>query len=353
LFVSKQNSDIRITAEPAEMTGGLFGEVLLWVFEILPYLHERHIFPDWRIRAAYYGRASDGLVIPGVLDLAYEVVPGPKKEISLVQLHGHRRRLLGNDWQGLSALWHAYFRIPDRIINRAKTFGSFSDVVGIHYRGNDKQTAFYDSNPVSHDDYLAIIRQFCQERPEFKRIFVATDDLNFFRFLKSNISLEVINCGDGGVGFHLEQTSPELVDVKTDRAMLDCVLLSRCGAVLLNSSALSSFAKIINPQLEIYRVAASKFFANTPYFPVAYIPIYSSSSSEIATLIDRLMVGDWTKTAHSEAFTAPFVSRPYWSPTLRLVYSHVRRLPGFNWVSKLPDFLAAHRRRRRLRVQQR
>ena len=164
---------------------------------------------------------------------------------------------------------------------------------------------------------------------------------NFRPFLRRNIALEVINLGD--VGFHKDRTSPALTDAKTDRAMLDCVTLSRCSAVLLTSSALPSFAKVLNPELDIYRVAASKLFErNIPYFPVAYVPIYNSSSPEIATLLDRLMVGDWTKSNESSHFTKSFVSRPFLSPTLRAIYSvyfHVRRLPGFNWLTQLPKLM--------------
>jgi hypothetical protein len=337
------------------MYDGLFGQVLLWVFQILPVLYEHRVFPDWRIQAAYYGRASDGLVIPGVLDLAYKVEPGFRREVNLIRLLGHRH-ILGNDWQGLSDIWHAYFRVPDRIIKRAMEFGCMSDTLGVHYRGNDKQTANWDTNPVSHDDYLAIIQQFCQERPQFRRIFLATDDLNFYQFLKNNTSLEIINLG--GVGFHKDRVSPELVDAKTDRAMLDCLILSRCSAVLLTSSALPSFAKIFKPELEIYRVAASKIFEkNAPYFPVAYVPIYNSSSAEIAALVNRLMVGDWTQTTEARQFTEPFISRPFLSPILRLIYSiyfHVRRLPGFSWIAQLPKLMEeAYRRRQSARFQQR
>ncbi len=347
LSSSGKSSRLLIEAKPDEMYDGLFGQVLLWVFQILPVLYERRVFPDWRIQAAYYGRASDGLVIPGVLDLAYDLEPGFRKEVNLIRLRGHRHTL-GNDWQALSTIWHAYFRVPDRIITRALDFGSLSNTLGVHYRGNDKQTAFWDTNPVSHDDYLSIIRQFCRERPEFRRIFLATDDANFYQFLKRKIALEVINLGD--VGFHKDRTSPELADAKTDRAMLDCVTLSRCGAVLLTSSALPSFAKILNPQLEIYRVAASKLYEkNRPYFPVAYVPIYKPSSPEIVALLDRLMVGDWTKSSESSRFTESFVSRPFLSPVLRAVYAiyfHVRRLPGFDWLVQLPKLMEEAYRRK-------
>lgn len=347
LSFPRKMSGLLVDAKPDEMYDGLFGQVLLWVFQVLPVLYERQVFPDWRIQAAYYGRASDGLVIPGVLDLAYDVEPGRRKAVNLIRLRGYRH-ILGNDWRALSTIWHAYFRVPDRIINRARDLGLLSDTLGVHYRGNDKQTALWDTNPVSHDDYLSIIKQFCHERPELHRIFLATDDPTFYQFLKRNIALQVNNLGD--VSFHKDRTSPELADAKTDRAMLDCVTLSRCGAVLLTSSALPSFAKILNPSLEIYRVAASKFFEkNVPYFPVAYVPTYNSSSPEIATILDRLMVGDWTKSRESSRFTESFVSRPFLSPALRAVYSiyfHLRRLPGFHWLVQLPKLMEEVYRRK-------
>jgi hypothetical protein len=348
LTLTKKSSDVRIESTAEENSEGLFGHVFLCVIEILPYLRERGIFPDWRIRAKHYG-ASDGLVIPGALDLAYEIEPGPKKEINLARLRSHHRHLLGGNWQGVSALWHEYFRIPGRITDRAATLGSLSNVIGIHYRGHDKQN-FWDTNPVSHDDYLAIIRQLCRERPEFQRIFLATDDFEFYKFLTRNISLEVINLG--AVGFHKDKASPELTEAKTDRAMLDCFLLSQCGVVLLTSSALASFAKIINPDLEIYRVAASKLFSTAPYFPAAYIPIYNSTSADVATLVDRLLIDDWSKHADAGLSAANFVSRPHGSPILRLIYGHVRRLaPNCSCIDRLPTLLAEYRRRWRRRLQ--
>ena len=74
VFFLKQNRcDIRIVSQPWENPEGLFGQIFLWVFEILPYLYEHPIFPDWRIPTAHYG-----LVNPTALDSAYEVRRSPK-----------------------------------------------------------------------------------------------------------------------------------------------------------------------------------------------------------------------------------------------------------------------------------
>jgi hypothetical protein len=338
-----RNKSLRIVTEKEDLREGLFGQVFVHTFEILPYLYGRGIFPGWKIRAKHYGRTSDGTVIPGVLDLAYDVAPGPKKQVNLVSFREHHRHAIGNDWRALQAIWNSYFRIPNRIVERADALGSLADVLGIHFRGNDKQTAAWDTNPVSHEEYLSIIKDFISTRPEFNRVFLATDDFSFYDFLKNKIAVEVINLGH--VGFHKAEQISEVVDDKMDRAVLDCLLLSRCGAVLQTSSALSSFAKILNPALEIYRVGASKAFANVPYFPVAFIPIYASPSPQISAIIERLTAGDWSKAPDAVLFKARFVSRPYWPPVVRLLYSMLRKIPGLGWIGRMPDLVAAVARR--------
>ncbi len=317
---------------------GLFGQVLPYVFEILPYLHARNIFPDWEIPSTLYGYPPHGLIIPGVVDLAYQATPGPKVEVNLLQLRIRHSQVLGNDWRRLSTIWNDYFCIPHRITESAATLGSLSDAVGVHYRGNDKLTASWDTNLVTHNDYLLIIRDFLATRPEFRRIFLATDDFRFYHFLKLNLSLDIINLGE--VGFHKVEAGLEELAAKADRAMLDCVLLSRCGAVLLTSSALPSFTKILNPELEIYRVSASKLFAAIPYFPVAYIPCYNSSSPQISALVDRLMKNDWTREGDAQFYNVPFAAGPrYLLPSaLRRVYNYVRGVEqwrGFGWIGRL------------------
>jgi hypothetical protein len=334
-------SDIVVRTNAEEMVDGLFGQVFLWVFECLPYLHEQGIFPAWNIQTTRYGKA-----IPGVLDLAYTSPRNPEKAIDLVRLRDLRRRILGNDFLHLSALWHSYFVVPARVVHVADQVGSLSDCLGLHYRGNDKQSAFWDTNPVGYADYVEIAKDFMRARPAFNRVFVATDDSEFIEYLRARISLPVVSMGAGE--FHKTEATERGKLLRADCAMLDCVLLARCGAVLSTSSALPSFAKILNPALEIYRVAASKFFTNTPYFPVAYIPIYRPSAREVVEIVDRLLLGDWTLRPEAAQFSAPFASREYWPYFLRWTYTAIRGLPGMRWISWLPNILARIVRKRPL-----
>jgi hypothetical protein len=323
-----------VVTSPEELAEGLFGQVFLHVFVVLPYLRNRGIYPDWDIRATHYGDPPDHRVIPGVLDLAYGVAPGAKKALRLAQIQRHHRQVLGNNWRQLSDIWHDYFRIPGRIIESADAIGSLANTLGVHYRGHDKMNS--DSNPVHYTELLDIIRDFLEQRPELQRVFLATDDYRCYDCLQRNLPLQIINLGE--VGFHKATTQIEGLSAKGDRAMLDCLLLSRCRAVLKTSSALSGFAKILNPELEIYRISASKRFDDDPYFPDAYIPRYLSSSPEISAVVDRLMVDDWTQGSDAGRYTTSFTSRKHprslWRSFRRMV-KYCLRVAGVNGLHRL------------------
>ena len=122
----------------------------------------------------------------------------------------------------------------------------------------------------------------------------------------------------GPVEFHLSEEHSTTRAEKSDRAMLDCVLLSRCRCVLETSSGLPSFAKLFTPELEIYRTAASRLFSNMPYFPVAFIPQLPVSSPKARAILDRTMAGDWTGVPESQHLRIPFRAQPRWPRNHRL-----------------------------------
>ncbi len=298
--------DIRITSRRRDLREGLFGQVLLFVFEVLPALHRAGIFPDWDIRSANYG--ENYRVFPGVFDLAYEVKPCRRRNVSLKRIRDEYCEVLGHDWPWDSQLWSAYFQIPQRVVSIADDLGPLDDVLGVHYRGNDKNQNAWDSNPVTQTELLKIVADCLEANPRFTRIFLATDEYSCVGYLQQNVAVEVINLGR--VDFHKAHTPSSELSQKADRAVLDCLALSRCGKVLQSSSALSSFSKILNPGLDIARFVASKQFADIPYFPCAYIPRYQASSDEVAELVTRLMKDDWMDGQGAKPYISPFTSLP-------------------------------------------
>ena len=309
-----------ITAAPGELKEGLFGGIFIYLLEILPYLKRRGVRPRWSIASLLYGDDPDCVTIPGVLDLAYAPPAGPAREVRLMEVKRRHNVALGSDWPVLHDLWSSFFRVPARIAAIADAQGDLQATLGVHYRGGDKNTASWDSNPVSHDDFLAIVADFLKRPHRFARLFVATDDAAFVARMASATGLPVLNLGQVRQHTNLQGQSGRAAEA--DRALLDCLVLSRCGAVLSTSSALSAFAKVLNPGLEIYRSAASKLFADIPYFPVAYIEMYRTEDPQVQAILDRTMADDWTRAPAGVRFLRPFAfraRRPWRSRAWRLL----------------------------------
>ncbi len=108
----------RVRTSPSALTEGFFGQIVCWVFEILPKFHEKQIFPQWQITSRNYGIPPDYTVIPGAFDLNYETQRAEIKDVNLMDLRKHYAVILGNQWQDLRKLWTEYFRIPLRTLKR-------------------------------------------------------------------------------------------------------------------------------------------------------------------------------------------------------------------------------------------
>lgn len=316
-----------IFCEADELDQGLFGQVFYYLMQLLPYLHEKDIYPQWAIRTKHYADGPDFLTVPGVLDLAYTPPAGPYRMLTVNEMRRRHAHVIGNDWHALKRLWDQYFRIPDRVLTASRNVLPVGKVLGVHYRGTDKQLNNWDSNPISKRDYLTLLRELLDGRPEFTSIFAATDEFAFVQELERATSLPVLSLG--AVEFHMAPEHTTTRAEKADRAMLDCVLLSLCSCVLETSSALPSFAKLLNPDLEIYRTAASKLFGklytDMPYFPVAQIPVFPAQRPETKAILEATMKDDWAGKPETEKYTQPFTATPRWKRNHR-VFAKAERL---------------------------
>ncbi len=311
---------LRISTGPEELREGLFGQIILYIMEILPELHDKQIYPCWEIRSLKYGSAPDYLVLPGVVDINYEPVEKEYRTIDLEDVRKKFIQVLGDDWEYMNMLWNTYFRIPERVIERADRFGDLSGALGLHFRGTDKNQVFGQTNPVSHDDFLTLVDDFLKSHPEIDTIFLATDEFTFVQRVEEACpGKKVMNTGEVTLFWDLSNESEN--PKKGDHAMLDCLLLSRCRYVIKCQSALSGFSKVINPGLEAYRISANKMSMDIPYFPDAYFPRLQSSDPECQKILSRLFKDDWldNRKAH-EKFGKPFrtMNRPgkgilYWT----------------------------------------
>ena len=291
--------NILITSSPRDLKEGLFGQVLLFIFEILPYLEEENLMPEWAIRSKLYGNPNQGfLVVPGLLDLSYEPIISKEgnRSLELLDLREYATTTLGNDWSYLNKLFLKYFRIPQRIVERANMYPPLDQALGLHYRGTDKNKSSSETNYVSTADLLTLTADFLKSNPDIRVIFVASDERHFVaKISAAHPDLEIVSSGDV---VHHKNLKEQDNFAKGDHAMLDCLLLSRCKYLLKCQSALSGFAKVLNPEIEAYRISANKlapWAPETPYFPDAYLPKYHSKSLNCQSILTKLFTDDWTE----------------------------------------------------------
>ena len=327
---------ICITSEPEDLEQGLFGQTFYYILQILPYLYKERIFPAWELRTLHYGEPPSQITVPGALELAYEPAPGPYQPISLTEMRRRHAHVVGNDWIELNRIWSKYFRIPQRVQNRADALSPTGRALGVHYRGTDKQTVTWDSNPITQVQYIDLILDFLAQRPEFDVVIAASDESSFATHLASRVGLPVIPLGE--VEFHLATSSSVSRTEKTDRAMLDCLLLSRCNCLIETSSALPSFAKLLRPELEVYRCAASKLFGKLftqmPYFPVAHIPVLPVTRPASIEILRATMQSDWTLSQETTKYQKQFVAEPRW-PVNHSIFQLAERCSMDRLLAKL------------------
>jgi hypothetical protein len=273
------------------------------------------------------------VVIPGLLELNYEPEKGPAREVKLTDLRVQYRTMPGNDWEYISALWKKYFRIPERICRQADEFPALDHALGLHYRGTDKNKALVETNFVSEEDFLALTRDFVVTHPDISLILCATDENAFVEKVQAqHPNLRVVNSGN--VTHHKDLAGQDNF-AKGEHAMLDCLLLSRCKYLLKCQSALSAFAKVLNPRLEAYRLSANKlayWSFGAPYFPDGFLPRLTSRDPGCRVILERLFAGDWTDNVVSmKRYGKPFRYQKLKRYARRAKFENYYHLPLFSW----------------------
>lgn len=139
-------------------------------------------------------------------------------------------------------------------------------VLGVHYRGTDKHR---EAPPISHGCAIRNIAHYITRFPETEAIFVATDDGNFLSALaQASLDRPLITRADScrstdGRAVHYRADVDRLAVYRD--AVVNCLLLSRCKAVLKTASFLSDWSCLFNPQLDV--VMLNQPHAHTLWFP--------------------------------------------------------------------------------------
>lgn len=268
---------------------GLFC-IISYILKALPLLEYKNIDKQniyWDVRGVCYGS-----IFPNILEYEminnYEIIKNDENT-EILELEDITQYHLGNDFVGLNKLFFKYFTIPQDIINVVNTY-DLTNYLGLHYRGTDKVIDTEMNTPISIDEYKIIIDSYIIVN-NITHIFLSTDEGELLTYFTTKYPLITIKTSRD-MREDLFWKNPDNYINNAREAMIDMLCLSKCNTVLKTSSALSAFSKIINPNINIYRINASIYtindiYSDTPYFPDSYIPLlecnekYSHECNEI------------------------------------------------------------------------
>jgi len=270
-LVAKYNSRNGVFAVDIRSNVGL-GAKLEWCLEILAYCDENGLVPHFKFSYPNSANSEDYFGkffgIKGVIEQAESA--GFIKISSITELN------LGKDYDRVlnidlaSVLINKYLVVKQDILSEVEDFCSKNfvnrKVLGVHYRGTDKGE---ESPVLPYDTVERNIEHYLELRPDTERVFIASDDVNFIENIeKSGVGRLIVYRNDSfrardGNSIH-KLAATDKYEITRD-AIVNCLLLSRCDALLKTASILSGWSKLFNPRLPVVML-------NRPYGEYQWFP---------------------------------------------------------------------------------
>lgn len=181
----------------------------------------------------------------------------------------------------INKLLNIYFKIKSNLeqksLNILKPYKS-QKILGIHYRGTDKITSSENKSQISNQLFIQVLKDLI-EKNNFTKIFLATDDNKIESIINSNLNIKIIKqqnvtkINNQPIHFSKQISNQD----KSEQAFIDCLTLSKCNYVLITNSALGAWTKILNPNLEVYKLQKD----TQNWFPANKIPFYRTNEKNI------------------------------------------------------------------------
>jgi Nodulation protein Z (NodZ) len=135
-------------------------------------------------------------------------------------------------------------------------------ILGVHFRGTDKAV---EAPRVSEEAMRQTVANYLSANNDVDALFVASDERTFQGYMRDSFPDIPIIHSQSDVDVHFQVDLGSGNYRKGEEALIDCLLLSRCGAVVRTASFLSAWASIFNPKLPIVMV-------NRPYDHSLWFP---------------------------------------------------------------------------------
>jgi hypothetical protein len=244
-----------VLAVELRSTVGL-GAKLEWCLEIMAFCDDHGLLPRFRFSYPDSEHTADYF---GSLFRTRDPQERPARFVtisSIIELD------LGKDYDQVLTIELAHYLINKYLVVREDVVGEVTDfcrrhfahrdVLGVHYRGTDKVR---ESPMVPYDSVRRNIEHYLGLYPKTDSIFVATDDANFLDHLRgASIGRPIVWREDAfrsrdGSSVH-ESAWTDKYEMNRD-AIVNCLILSRCAALLKTASILSGWSKLFNPRLPV------------------------------------------------------------------------------------------------------
>ncbi len=249
------------------------GAKLEWALEIMAYCEEMKLRP--RFRFSYPGSEdyfADYFYIPNARE--------DERGIKFTRIKEMSELGLAKDYDKLLSIGYAnqlivkYLGIKEFILAEVDGFcrDHFGDkkILGIHYRSTDKAG---EAPTVPYEKVKMNMEHYIDRYPETAAAFISTDDKNFSTFIQSRFQTcplifreDYFRSSDHSSVHHNQKL--DKYEVNRD-ALINCLLLSRCHALIKTSSFLSDWSKLFNPSLPV--VVLNKPYDQTLWFPASQI----------------------------------------------------------------------------------
>jgi hypothetical protein len=291
------------------MTEGIYGQCLPWLLEVISVLEGQHATftpssVEFDINTLNNGRLVPRFIVPR------HVVRASNATTIDIDVAKYKRSkkfpqrvfpLEDASFAKASDIFHRYFKVSDdvqAIVDKYPTAG-----LGVHYRGTDKNHDRSQANPITETEMLTLVSDYVQAHPDVDCIICCSDEASFIRRMRdtfpgkriSHHTQPLNDCPGSRLAWFRQgqRASACEQEAMTIGSIVDMLLLAKCKVVLKTSSALSSFAKIINPQVVLRSVSAMK----RPWFPAAGTYRYQAHGQDAKAILQRTLQGD---RGHSE-----------------------------------------------------
>ena len=256
---------VEICAPPV----GFFAQ-LNWCLQIAFFSEQHGLTPRISAVSPQY---RDPTRSPNWLTHFFDVEPVTKPDFvirDLRQLRLGRGGELPSIEEG-AALRAKYLPVRPQITQKVESFIAANmtgrKVLGVHYRGTDKTI---EAPRVDREVMKQTIMRYLEKNLDIDCLFVASDEASFVPYMQDAFrAVPVVSHEDT-----IRSTTPqpfyqqdlgEANYRKGEEALINCLLLSRCSALIRTSSFLSAWASIFNPEVPIVLLNAP--YAKSLWFP--------------------------------------------------------------------------------------